>query len=113
MAFHGGKSISFSGYGFLHPLTSGGNRVGVFPPFFGARGLFGGSERAKMGWVECRSFSGKKAACVVGGARRELATRRVVGDDGGGSIRKCSLFWSSRSYSLFTQSWSSISAKVR
>lgn len=29
---------------------------------------------------------------VGGGTRREPAMRRVVGDDGGGSIRKCSLF---------------------
>ncbi|XVF09400.1 hypothetical protein REPUB_Repub07fG0089200 [Reevesia pubescens] len=46
-------------------------------------------------------------------ARRSLAIRRVVQDDDDVTVRKFSLFSSARGDTLFTQSWTPISVKVR
>lgn len=47
-------------------------------------------------------------------ARRALAIRRVMQDDGGDeSVRDFSLFVTSRGDTMFTQSWTPVSTKVR
>lgn len=47
------------------------------------------------------------------GVRRSLAIRRVVQDDDDVMVREFSLFSSARGDTLFTQSWTPISVKVR
>lgn len=46
-------------------------------------------------------------------ARRALAMRRVMQDDDDETVRECSLFVTPRGDTLFTQSWTPVSVKVR
>lgn len=60
----------------------------------------------------------KSSAMAVAGtnqvaARRSLAIKRVMQDDGKESVREFSLFATARGDTLFTQSWTPISVKVR
>lgn len=60
----------------------------------------------------------KSSAMTVAGtnqvaARRSLAIKRVMQDDGKESVREFSLFATARGDTLFTQSWTPISVKVR
>nr|GLL42179.1 uncharacterized protein LOC109183857 isoform X3 [Ipomoea trifida] len=63
--------------------------------------------------VPTTMLSRKSAVEQEVAARRALAMRRVMQDDDDETVRECSLFVTPRGDTLFTQSWTPVSVKVR
>jgi acylglycerol lipase len=66
--------------------------------------------------VPWKSAGGSGVTAVVDsevGGRRAIAIKRALQEDDPNTIREFSLFVSARSDTIFTQSWTSVSVKIR
>lgn len=64
-------------------------------------------------WKSSASASTVVALDPEVAARRTMAIRRVVGDDDENTVREYSLFVTARGDTVFTQSWTPVSVKIR